>query len=154
MTVTQGDARGTATRGGRRGINIPVLLDGTWSDTNTNTNVGQICGRVPREAAGLVQERCYIEGVGIGPFERIRGGLFGQGLFRGAQTRGAFVPEQQTDFVYSVAGEELGFAGAALIIALFAVLLWRGLRIAAAATGSSRLACMMKTRDGCWPTAT
>jgi len=67
------------------------------------------------------------------------GGLLGQGLFHGAQTRGAFVPEQQTDFVYSVAGEELGFAGAALIIVLFAVLLWRGLRIAAAATGSSRL---------------
>ena len=67
------------------------------------------------------------------------GGLFGQGLFHGAQTRGAFVPEQQTDFVYSVAGEELGFAGSALIIGLFAVILWRGLRIAAAASGSQRL---------------
>ncbi|HEY0165890.1 MAG TPA: FtsW/RodA/SpoVE family cell cycle protein [Jatrophihabitans sp.] len=67
------------------------------------------------------------------------GGLFGQGLFQGAQTRGAFVPEQQTDFVYSVAGEELGFAGSALIIGLFAVLLWRGLRIAMAAVGSARL---------------
>jgi rod shape determining protein RodA len=67
------------------------------------------------------------------------GGLFGQGLFQGAQTRGAFVPEQQTDFIYSVAGEELGFAGSALIIGLFAVLLWRGLRIARAATGTSRL---------------
>ncbi|MDQ1722005.1 MAG: rod shape determining protein RodA [Pseudonocardiales bacterium] len=67
------------------------------------------------------------------------GGLFGQGLFHGAQTGGSFVPEQQTDFVYSVAGEELGFAGSALIIGLFAVLLWRGLRIAAAAVGSSRL---------------
>ena len=60
------------------------------------------------------------------------GGLFGQGLFHGAQTRGAFVPEQQTDFVFSVAGEELGFLGSAAIIALFAVVLWRGLRIAAA----------------------
>ncbi|MBV9823094.1 MAG: rod shape-determining protein RodA [Actinobacteria bacterium] len=67
------------------------------------------------------------------------GGLFDQGLFHGAQTRGAFVPEQQTDFVYSVAGEELGFAGSALILALFGVLLWRGLRIASAATGTSRL---------------
>ncbi len=67
------------------------------------------------------------------------GGLFGQGLFHGAQTRGAFVPEQQTDFVYSVAGEELGFAGSALVIGLFALLLWRGLRIAAAASGTSRL---------------
>jgi rod shape determining protein RodA len=68
------------------------------------------------------------------------GGLFGQGLFHGAQTRGAFVPEQQTDFVFSVAGEELGFLGSAAIIAGLGVLLWRGLRIAAAATGASRLA--------------
>jgi rod shape determining protein RodA len=67
------------------------------------------------------------------------GGLFGQGLFHGAQTRGAFVPEQHTDFIYSVAGEELGFAGSALIIGLFAVLLWRGMRIAFASVGSSRL---------------
>ncbi|MGH3415750.1 MAG: FtsW/RodA/SpoVE family cell cycle protein, partial [Actinocrinis sp.] len=36
------------------------------------------------------------------------GGIFGQGLFHGAQTNGQFVPEQQTDFVFTVAGEELG----------------------------------------------
>ena len=40
------------------------------------------------------------------------GGLLGQGLFHGAQTKGQFVPEQQTDFVFTVAGEELGFVGA------------------------------------------
>ncbi|HEU5270088.1 MAG TPA: FtsW/RodA/SpoVE family cell cycle protein [Jatrophihabitans sp.] len=68
------------------------------------------------------------------------GGLFGQGLFHGAQTRGAFVPEQQTDFVFSVAGEELGFLGSAAIIVGIGVLLWRGLRIAAAASGAARLA--------------
>ena len=67
------------------------------------------------------------------------GGLFGQGLFHGAQTRGAFVPEQQTDFVFSVAGEELGFIGSAVIIMLLGVVLWRGLRIATASTGASRL---------------
>ncbi|MGY1607550.1 DUF2235 domain-containing protein [Geodermatophilus sp. SYSU D00700] len=78
--MTNADARGTASRGGRRGINIPVLLDGTWSDTNTNTNVGQIHGRVPPDAAGLAQERCYLEGVGTGRLDRIRGGLFGHGL--------------------------------------------------------------------------
>jgi rod shape determining protein RodA len=66
------------------------------------------------------------------------GGLLGQGLFHGAQTSGAFVPEQQTDFVFSVAGEELGFAGSAAIIALFGVVLWRGTRIALAATETSR----------------
>ncbi|WP_438490304.1 rod shape-determining protein RodA [Streptomyces sp. S186] len=58
------------------------------------------------------------------------GGLLGQGLFHGAQTSGQFVPEQQTDFVFSVAGEELGFVGAGALIALLGVVLWRALRIA------------------------
>jgi len=58
------------------------------------------------------------------------GGLFGTGLFHGPQTQGHFVPENQTDFVYSVAGEELGFAGAVLIILLLGVILWRAIRIA------------------------
>lgn len=58
------------------------------------------------------------------------GGLFGQGLFDGSQTRSGFVPEQHTDFVFTVAGEELGLVGAGLLIALFAVLLWRALLIA------------------------
>jgi rod shape determining protein RodA len=58
------------------------------------------------------------------------GGLFGRGLFHGEQTTGHFVPEQHTDFIFTVAGEELGFIGAALITALLGVVLWRGLRIA------------------------
>ncbi len=58
------------------------------------------------------------------------GGFFGSGLFNGQQTQGAFVPYQQTDFVFSVAGEELGFLGSALIIVLMGVLVWRGCVIA------------------------
>ncbi|HWI42873.1 MAG TPA: rod shape-determining protein RodA [Nocardioides sp.] len=58
------------------------------------------------------------------------GGLFGQGLFHGSQTRSGFVPEQHTDFVFTVAGEELGLVGAAVIVALLGVVLWRALRIA------------------------
>ncbi|MCX5437312.1 MULTISPECIES: rod shape-determining protein RodA [unclassified Streptomyces] len=58
------------------------------------------------------------------------GGLTGTGLFHGSQTTGQFVPEQQTDFVFTVAGEELGFAGAGLILLLLAVILWRACRIA------------------------
>jgi len=61
------------------------------------------------------------------------GGPFGEGLFHGTQTNGHFVPEQQTDFVFTVAGEELGFAGAGLLILLVGVVLWRGLSIAARA---------------------
>ncbi|MFJ9863516.1 rod shape-determining protein RodA [Streptomyces sp. NPDC101165] len=58
------------------------------------------------------------------------GGLTGAGLFHGSQTTGQFVPEQQTDFVFTVAGEELGFVGAGLIILLLGVMLWRACRIA------------------------
>ena len=67
------------------------------------------------------------------------GGLTGTGLFHGPQTRGEFVPEQQTDFIFSVAGEELGFLGAALIIGLFGVVLVRALRIARDADRTGRL---------------
>jgi len=61
------------------------------------------------------------------------GGMFGQGLFHGRMISGNFVPEQHTDFIFAVAGEELGFIGAAVIIGLLAVLLLRVLRIAARA---------------------
>jgi len=58
------------------------------------------------------------------------GGLFGTGLGKGSQTTGQFVPEQQTDFVFTVAGEELGFVGAGLILVLLGIVLWRACRIA------------------------
>ena len=58
------------------------------------------------------------------------GGLYGKGLFNGEQTAGHFVPEQHTDFIFTVAGEELGFAGAAAIVLVVCALLWRGLAIA------------------------
>ncbi|MCI3930676.1 rod shape-determining protein RodA [Streptomyces sp. AN091965] len=58
------------------------------------------------------------------------GGLTGTGLTHGSQTTGQFVPEQQTDFVFTVAGEELGFVGAGAILLLLGVVLWRACRIA------------------------
>jgi len=58
------------------------------------------------------------------------GGITGQGLFDGTQTQSGFVPEQHTDFVFTVAGEELGLIGATALVGLFALLLWRALRIA------------------------
>lgn len=61
------------------------------------------------------------------------GGWTGTGLFSGPQTNGRFVPEQQTDFIYSVAGEELGFIGSGLIVILLGLVVWRALRIAARA---------------------
>jgi rod shape determining protein RodA len=61
------------------------------------------------------------------------GGITGKGLFHGTQTQGRFIPEQQTDFVFTVAGEELGLVGAGSIILLLGLVLWRGLRIASLA---------------------
>jgi rod shape determining protein RodA len=61
------------------------------------------------------------------------GGVFGQGLFHGQLISGNFIPEQHTDFIFAVAGEELGFIGAAAVIVLLAVVLLRALRIAARA---------------------
>lgn len=59
------------------------------------------------------------------------GGLFGNGLFDGPQTKGQFIPEAQTDFIFSVAGEEFGLVGAGGIVLLFMIVLWRSLTIAA-----------------------
>lgn len=53
------------------------------------------------------------------------GGLFGKGFMEGPQTQGAYVPEQSTDFVFSVIGEEWGFFGAMLVLLLYAILLTR-----------------------------
>ena len=58
------------------------------------------------------------------------GGTHGKGLFQGTQTNLDFVPEQHTDFIFTVIGEETGFAGALLVVGLFAIFLWRGTRIA------------------------
>jgi rod shape determining protein RodA len=58
------------------------------------------------------------------------GGLLGRGYLDGTQTNLDFVPEQHTDFVFTVVGEELGFAGALALLGLYGVLLWRGFRTA------------------------
>ena len=62
------------------------------------------------------------------------GGLIGTGLFDGPQTNGRFVPEQQTDFIFTVAGEELGFLGSGLIILLLFTILMRAFAIARRST--------------------
>jgi rod shape determining protein RodA len=62
------------------------------------------------------------------------GGLIGTGLFNGPQTNGRFVPEQQTDFIFTVAGEELGFFGSGLIVFLLFLILMRAFAIARRST--------------------
>jgi rod shape determining protein RodA len=57
------------------------------------------------------------------------GGILGKGLFNGPQTNGRFVPEQQTDFIFTVAGEELGFIGCSVILALYLLFFVRAFAI-------------------------
>ena len=61
------------------------------------------------------------------------GGMFGQGLFHGQLVAGNFVPSQQTDFIFTVAGEELGFVGTVTIVVLLFIVIVRAIRIAARA---------------------
>jgi rod shape determining protein RodA len=58
------------------------------------------------------------------------GGLIGRGYLSGTQTNLDYVPEQHTDFIFTVVGEEFGFVGASFILLLYAILLWRAIRIA------------------------
>jgi rod shape determining protein RodA len=64
------------------------------------------------------------------------GGFLGKGLFEGSQTNLSFVPEQSTDFIFTAVGEQLGFIGGTIVLALFAVIVWRVL--VAAAVGRDR----------------
>ncbi len=58
------------------------------------------------------------------------GGWFGKGFLEGTQTKGGFVPEQHTDYIFTTVGEEWGFAGSALVVLLFAGLILRVIYLA------------------------
>jgi len=71
------------------------------------------------------------------------GGFLGTGLFDGPQTNGRFVPEQQTDFIFTVAGEQLGFLGSGFILILYLTILMRAFSIARRSTDAfGRLVCV------------
>ena len=58
------------------------------------------------------------------------GMLFGKGLFEGTQSQLNFLPENHTDFIFAVVGEELGFVGAVVLLLLYLIIFWRGIIIA------------------------
>jgi len=71
------------------------------------------------------------------------GGFLGTGLFDGPQTNGRFVPEQQTDFIFTVAGEQLGFLGSGFILLLYLTIIMRAFSIARRSTDAfGRLVCV------------
>lgn len=57
------------------------------------------------------------------------GGIFGKGYLKSTQVQGGWVPERQTDFIFSDIGEEFGFLGCITVLCLYGVLIWRGVRI-------------------------
>ncbi len=70
------------------------------------------------------------------------GGVFGRGLFHGALTNLAYVPEQQTDFIFSAVGEQVGLVGAGILLSIYGFVAWRVLRTAQLARDSyGRLLC-------------
>jgi len=58
------------------------------------------------------------------------GKLFGKGFLHGTQSQLGFLPERQSDFIFSVIGEELGFIGASIVLFLFLIIIYRGIYIA------------------------
>ena len=58
------------------------------------------------------------------------GMLFGKGLFAGTQSQLNFLPENHTDFIFAVVGEEMGFIGTTFLLLMYLVLMWRGIKIA------------------------
>jgi rod shape determining protein RodA len=58
------------------------------------------------------------------------GQLFGKGLFEGTQTNFSYVPDQETDFIFTAVGEQLGFVGGIIVLTLFALVAWRLIMIA------------------------
>lgn len=75
------------------------------------------------------------KGVGFNTFQSEiaigSGGMWGKGFLSGTQTKGNFVPEQHTDFIFSTLGEEWGFVGTATVVVLYALFLIQIVRIAA-----------------------
>jgi rod shape determining protein RodA len=53
------------------------------------------------------------------------GGLTGKGIGNGTQTNLSYVPEQRTDFIFTAVGEQVGFVGSAVLLLLFAIVMWR-----------------------------
>jgi len=58
------------------------------------------------------------------------GGIFGQGIGKGSQTQYGFLPEPQTDFIFSAIAEEMGLIGVSFLLFLFSILIWRIMKIA------------------------
>jgi rod shape determining protein RodA len=122
----------------------PKTVDGVMVMV-VNIMAGAIAGPLWNQLEGYQQNRILVfldpsidpRGAGYNLIQsRVAigsGGMFGKGFLEGTQKRLAFLPEQHTDFIFSVVGEEFGFIGVALILTAFGLIFWRLVKIAASA---------------------
>lgn len=123
---------GLLTLSGVSGRNLAILgllaVTGIWAIVNLGMLAEyqedrlNIFGNSDSQGSGYNQEQSELA-IETGAWD-------GKGLYQGPQTQGGFVPEQHTDFIFTAAGEELGFIGAGTLLGLFAVVVWRVWRTA------------------------
>lgn len=111
-----------------------LLLLGAVTGAFAIVHLGLLKPYQVQRLTGFLHQNAGLQSSGYNVHESVaaigHGGLWGTGLFHGAQTNLAYVPEQQTDFIFSAVGEQLGFVGAASVVALLGVVAWRMLRAA------------------------
>ncbi len=109
-------------------LGIAVILQSGALDQYQKDRLTTFISQDDSRGTGQVEEASYNlnqSKIAIGS-----GGLWGKGLFQGTQTRLGNVPEQHTDFIFTAVGEELGLLGAASLLALYSVIVWRVWRTA------------------------
>jgi len=101
---------------------VPLLLLMVMHSSHAKSRLLTLIdpSRVPEQARYQIKQSFYA----LGP-----GGLLGRGLGDGMQKL-FYLPEPHTDFIFAIIGEEVGFLGTSMIVLLFGILLWRGMRIA------------------------
>lgn len=104
-----------------------VIVTGTLDDYKLDRLTGFVDQSVDAPASEQTQTEYNLEQAKLAI---VAGGFSGSGLFNGTQAQLGYVPEQHTDFIFTVVGEEFGFVGGATVLGLFALLCWRLWRIA------------------------
>ncbi|MDD5656935.1 MAG: FtsW/RodA/SpoVE family cell cycle protein, partial [Elusimicrobia bacterium] len=103
-----------------------ILTSGVISGTLVNR---QIKGYQRNRLVAFVAPHSDIQGASYNVHQSQiaigSGGVWGKGLFAGTQSQLGFLPERHTDFVYAVAGEEIGFLGSLAILGLYLAIIWR-----------------------------
>ena len=122
-----------ATRNRRLALAALALTGGVTAAANTAIHVLQ-----PHQVARIVsftnpEAEEYRSNVGYHLVQSKlaigSGGVAGKGFMKGTQTQGAYIPEQSTDFVFSIVGEEWGFVGSLVVLGLYGLLLLRLVRV-------------------------